>query len=106
MECAAGHQAPHSGVGTVKVRGSAGTFQTRPARGNFSRLEADTMAKVRLGARRGMHEVVIPVDAALARDATRLLGEILQFLFQHELLNPRHEIVTSNPSRSKRRLIV
>jgi len=53
-----------------------------------------------------MHEVVIPVDAALARDATRLLGEILQFLFQHELLNPRHEIVTSNPSRSKRRLIV
>jgi hypothetical protein len=53
-----------------------------------------------------MHEVVIPVDAALARDATRLLGEILQFLFQHELLNPRHEIVTSHPARTKRRLTV
>ena len=39
------------------------------------------MTKVRLGTRRGMQEVVIPVDAALARDATRLLGEILQFLF-------------------------
>lgn len=64
------------------------------------------MTKVRLGTRRGMQEVVIPVDAALARDATRLLGEILQFLFQHELLNPRHETVTSHPARTKRRLTV
>lgn len=60
----------------------------------------------RLGTRRGMRELVIPVDADLAHDATQLLAEILQFLFRHELLNPRHEIVTPNPSRTRRRLHV
>jgi hypothetical protein len=63
-------------------------------------------ARGRFETRRGMQGVDIPVNAELAADAIQLLGDILQFLFKHEFINPRRGIPSSlNPSR-KRRLSV
>jgi len=64
----------------------------------------DKAARERLGTRRGMQEIRVPVTSDMAADAIKLLQQIMQFLFKHGFVHPRDVLrVASNPS-GKRRL--